>query len=642
MAGVLVLLLLPATGIAGSIPWKLDTYAYMAVDTPLEQFLGDFANMEGIPYSVSDKVHGSVNGKFENVPPDTLLHNICNAYNLSYFYDGLTLYFYTKEEIKSDFLVASPGTIDRMLTLLKSLPISLDTVQAQRTAEEGVLLIQGPPRFLAMMNELRTRLESSKEQMTVRFFRLRHAWASDLKFHYRNEDLTVPGVASAIQTLMGKGSSEPAAQPFTVARSKALSGLLGRGMGASASSPLPTAGASLNPSPPPREPRTEQDEANQPQAYADVRLNAVIVRDTIDRMAGYEKLIEHLDVPVKIMEINGAILDVNVERLLSLGTNAFGLFQDNGPIHNLAISTQTGLLNLPALVLGTAFGFLDQIRLMERKGDARIVSRPSVLTMDNLEATIRDDQTFFLPISGFMATDVYPVTTGTELKVVPHLIAQSGSPPTIRLIVTVIDGKIERSLATQQQTGTVASGLGLANPMTQSIPQIRETSLSTQANVREGQSVLIAGHLMETNERKRSGLPWIQDVPLLGYLFKSDQRTVSKMERMFLITPRVIDLSYSPNVNPQDLLGHQSPSEPSFPETPRPPSLGNPGHTTATVGVEPKRHALPRPAQPRPVSSRRENSGLKGSSTPVKRAQPVTTSVNDGLPANQTPADPPL
>jgi len=83
------------------------------------------------------------------------------------------------------------------------------------------------------------------------------------------------------------------------------------------------------------------------------------------------------------------------------------------------------------------------------------------------------------------------------------------------------------------------------------LPVTDTISISTQAMIEEGQSLLIGGLSQEVSEKSRSGLPVLSKIPGLGQLFRNDTESFSKVERLFLLTPRLVILGGPPPAEPQ-------------------------------------------------------------------------------------------
>src|SRR4029453_6832912 len=82
-----------------------------------------------------------------------------------------------------------------------------------------------------------------------------------------------------------------------------------------------------------------------------------------------------------------------------------------------------------------------RVNALARTGSANVISRPQVLTLSNLEAVLATDQSFFVRVAGREDVDLFDVSVGTSLRVVPAI---AGDPenPQIRLRVAIEDGNL--------------------------------------------------------------------------------------------------------------------------------------------------------------------------------------------------------
>jgi type III secretion protein C len=82
---------------------------------------------------------------------------------------------------------------------------------------------------------------------------------------------------------------------------------------------------------------------------------------------------------------------------------------------------------------------------------------------------------------------------------------------------------------------------GFSNTSVEQLPVVKTRDIQTQAVVREGESLLIGGMVYESDTNSTIGVPGLSKIPLLGALFRSTEKVKVKMERLFLITPKVIE-----------------------------------------------------------------------------------------------------
>ena len=206
-----------------------------------------------------------------------------------------------------------------------------------------------------------------------------------------------------------------------------------------------------------------------------------------------------------------------------------------------------------------------RINALEEENAARMLGRPSVLTIDNVEAVLENTTSYYIPLRGTEAVDLYKVDSGTVLRVTPHVIRENGRT-TIKLAVNVQDDQNDSS-GGYQSIGGEDAGEITVNP-------IKQTRINTQAMVAAGQSLLIGGYYYEQKGEDESGVPLLMHIPVLGNLFKAKSKQSKRMERLILITPRIVQLNDN-NVPTQveDPSFHraatQSDYEPRVPAQPR-------------------------------------------------------------------------
>jgi type III secretion protein C len=267
---------------------------------------------------------------------------------------------------------------------------------------------------------------------------------------------------------------------------------------------------------------------------ADARTNAVIISDLASTMPNYERAIAMLDQPQELVEIDAVVIDVSSNAARSLGVGWGGT---NGRINGASGTASAPLsfgaaalmtpasaaagLNLATLVGNSAQYLFAQLNALENTGEARVQSRPRVLTLNNTEAALTSRSSVYVRVAGNQAVDLYNIDTGLTLKVTPNIEASGEPRRNIRLNIQIDDGAFN----------TTSSVDG--------IPQVDNHSVVTQAIVRDGESLLIGGYQYERSERKASKVPVLGDVPYLGALFRDTATTHERLERLILITPRL-------------------------------------------------------------------------------------------------------
>ena len=270
---------------------------------------------------------------------------------------------------------------------------------------------------------------------------------------------------------------------------------------------------------------------------ADPRQNAVIVRDREEKMPYYEKIIGLLDVPVGLVEIRATIMDIDQSNIQDLGIEwQFNTTSpDNQSITKGGLNSKEGFseedglpmplgagLNIATIVGDARNFFLSRVNALQRKGHAKILSRPSVLTLNNVEAQLEHSKTFYVRVAGTEEVDLFDVTAGVILRVTPHIIQEEKSSR-VKLAIQIEDGNFSQGDETVDN-----------------IPVVQNSIINTQAVVGEKESLLIGGYMKDEKSSIQHQVPCLGDVPFLGWLFKTKSSTDSNTERLFLITPTIV------------------------------------------------------------------------------------------------------
>ncbi len=569
------LLMLPASAQADEIPWRQRTFDLQASNEPLNTFLVRLLTIEGISATMSPMVAtGRVNGKFKG-KTETVFKELVDTYGLAWYYDGSTLHVCGLSEVETRLLQVDPIDISRIDKTLKQMRLFDARFPIRTSASEGQVLVSGPPRYVEIVEQVVGRVADSpsrpKVGVEVRVFRLRHARAGDTMVSIGGVETRVAGVASTLSALL----SESRAQQDSIrSLPRTVRGLRGQGLASigreTVSPPSPIAaiaamsnGQAVGTGSAPAEsmlPGASGAGGLQASAMqlaqgsttgrrdfvvrADERLNAVVIRDVRERMPMYEQLISSLDVETAQMEIEATVIDVSEDKSEQLGidwrAHTRRIDISSSP-NNLAgtgalprsiandLLYSTNPLSAGAGLIGTLlFGnernyLLTRVNALAERGDANLISRPRILTTDNTEAVVQSTKEFYVRVAGREQVDLFNVSLGMVLRVTPTLI-EDEQGRRFKLLIRIEDGNTNSGAQVDQ------------------IPVVNRNAISTQAVVGEGQSLLIGGYITEERSQSKQGVPFLSDVPVVGWLFGQRNSVVRRSERMFMITPRLVDI----------------------------------------------------------------------------------------------------
>lgn len=520
------------------ISWRSETFNYVAQNKPLKEFIREFAAAQGLTAVVAPEVEGTINGKF-NLTPASLLELLSASFGISWYYDGSVLHVYPAGDVATEVIRLEVIGVGRLRETLNRLDIADPRYPIAYDSRNRTARVSGPKRYVELVKQTARAVDRAGgglETADIRVFPLRYAWAADFVFTRGGVEQRLPGIASVLRELyapsqvLGTRRSPPASATIEQRR-------------------LDQA-RSLGLVPPERdtEPRPSNEPVSQllsgkelPQFQADGRMNAVLVRDVPERMPFYEAVIRALDRKPGLVEIEARVLEVRSDAIDSLGIDWRGhsgsadlkidLSRRPGRSYNPVF---TGPLQVPGIrsdlprggVLTTVVRdsgrfLMARVNALAQQGKANILSSPRVLTLDNVEAVLENLSTFFVRVSGNLDVSLFDVSSGTSLRVTP-LIVMEGERKQVKLAIRIEDGSI--------------SGQSVDR-----IPVVQRSTIGTQAFVNEGESLLIGGYENTVNLDTKVGVPGLSSVPLLGKLFQFKEKQQTTVQRLFLLTPRIVE-----------------------------------------------------------------------------------------------------
>lgn len=533
-----ILAVLCGTGLhAAEAPWPEEPVSLLVQDQPLPEFLHDLAALADVRLLPSDQVDGRISGRFEGMPKD-IFGKVEKAYGLLSYYDGTALHVSVAAELQSRSLQVKPITMERVLEALVARDLATREHKVEFDRQAGVVRLRGAPEFVGEVETLILELQPkptpkpkspvrknvvidtaiAPNELTFRTFKLNYASAADVTLYQNGRDVTIPGVASLLRTMLGDGQQLlSSAVHFNQPSDPTVPGLRGKGLRRFDNVSDATESKNAKRS-------VASGVGGDIRIVAEPNLNAVIVRDTAASMPLYDNLIQELDKEPQLIEIQVTIVDMDKNTLRDIGVDwNFNSGGTSAQFGGGEVEGQNGGLALNT-VLGDAGRFLAKVNALANTGQANITSRPQVLTLSNLEAVLSSDEEFFVRIAGNEEVDLFNVSAGTSLRVLPNVVGSQENPQ-IRLLVTIEDGAID----------TTSSVDG--------IPVVERSSLNTQAIIYDGESLLLGGLVRESDSVVTTRVPFLGSIPAVGRLFERKTQIEAETERLFVISPRLVGTS---------------------------------------------------------------------------------------------------
>jgi len=141
------------TTLGATLPLPSTSYKYTVLDQDLSAALQEFGNNLKISVNISAEVKGRIRGRMPELPPREFLDRLTKLYDLQWYYDGVVLYVSAAKEAQTRMLVLSSIRFDALKVALDKLDISDERYLVRPAPGNGLVLVSGPPRFIALVEQ---------------------------------------------------------------------------------------------------------------------------------------------------------------------------------------------------------------------------------------------------------------------------------------------------------------------------------------------------------------------------------------------------------------------------------------------------------------------------------------------------------
>ena len=288
---------------------------------------------------------------------------------------------------------------------------------------------------------------------------------------------------------------------------------------------------------------------------ADPATNSLVIQASKEAYTTLEQVIAKLDVSRPQVLVEALIVEVDITDALDLGFGAAYRFV-NGDM-DLLLSTGAAAV-IPGAGLATSIikspSFSDPTNLLkptvpanqgdgknvqigitasQTNNDVNIVSAPHILTSDNEEAEIRIGQNIPI-VTG--RTQAPSGTTGNSLAQATNVERQDIGV-TLRVTPQISEGDTLRLQIFQELTEVAES---VAGDPTQVGVTLSSRKVENTVVVNDGETVAIGGLISEIYTDNVSGVPWLADIPFLGWAFKTKNKDLRKINLIVFLTPHIV------------------------------------------------------------------------------------------------------
>lgn len=283
----------------------------------------------------------------------------------------------------------------------------------------------------------------------------------------------------------------------------------------------------------------------------DVRTNSLIIKDTPETMEKIKKIIETLDTQTPQVLIESKVVEVAENYSQELGLKK-GLVFGYDPIGSNGNTTSP--VGVPEVTPGDnggpgfsfsssntaeqASGFFGlaiakysrltnlnfQLQLMESESKAKIITSPKVITQNKKKAVINTKETTSYAVQTGVGIDAVTTFEEIEAKLTLEVTPQITNEGSI-----VLDIKLLKEQFAER-------------PYPAAPPNKLSRDIDTSVLVENGSTIVIGGIYAYENTQNYTGVPWLDKIPIVGWLFRTPYNPkTSKREMIIFLTPRIIN-----------------------------------------------------------------------------------------------------
>ncbi|WP_269766234.1 type III secretion system outer membrane ring subunit SctC [Burkholderia ubonensis] len=507
---------------------------YVAKNESLRSFFDALAAQLKKPIIVSKlAARKQISGEFDLNGSQALLDKLSQQLGLIWYHDGQAIYIYDASEIRNAVVSLRNVSLGTFNDFLRRSGLYDRRYPLRGDARNGTFYVSGPAVFVDLVVNAATFIDKQSHgvelgRQKIGVVRLNNTFVSDRSYELRDQKIVIPGMATVIEKLLlGEGKPLQSAANTAPLRPAAhrdeIPAMPDFPSGGESKAPAYSGGPSLP------EALKQEVAAGDIKVIAYPDTNSLLVKGTTEQVRFIEKLVETLDVPKRHVELSLWIIDLDKGDLDQLGVKWSG---------SATIGDKLGVTLNQAGSVSTLDGsrFIASVMALEQKDKAQVVSRPVVLTQENVPALFDNNRTFYAKLVGERTANLQSVTYGTLISVLPRFSA---------------DGQIEMSLNIED--GREAKAPDDENFGPDALPEVGRTRISTVARVPQDKSLLIGGYTRDSSVERTARIPGLGRLPLVGGLFRYRSQNQSNTVRVFLIQPREIIDPLTPDAS--DLAG---------------------------------------------------------------------------------------
>lgn len=273
------------------------------------------------------------------------------------------------------------------------------------------------------------------------------------------------------------------------------------------------------------------------------QLNAITIRDTPDKVAIVQKIIEANDKSRSEVLLDVEILEVDRDQTQSYGIN----LDTYSVTQSLVINETAGQIfgnQIPAIDAAAWSFTVPSIIYTALATDQRtkILAKPQIRASEGQQVTVRLGDRVPIPVTNIQVPGTTPTPTPTVISTTSFQLTDVG----INIDVTPrVHHNREITLTMRfELTSITAPGVGTLPPT------LGNRTVNTVIRLKDGETNLLAGLLRRDERKSLRGVPGVINIPFIRDLFAQNDKTLQEKDVIFTITPHILR---TPNVTEDDL-----------------------------------------------------------------------------------------
>jgi general secretion pathway protein D len=277
------------------------------------------------------------------------------------------------------------------------------------------------------------------------------------------------------------------------------------------------------------------------------QLNAIVLRDTADRVKVAERIIHTNDKARGEVVIDVELLQINTNKIRDLGMS----LSQNFIVQSLEVPTDestSGTIRVSDLEFinqGNWFVSIPNItyNFVKSSSDAELLASPQIRISDGETATLHIGDRVPIPVTSFNSSqtiggNIVPITSfqyqdiGIRLDLEPRIHHNKEISLKLQVEVSDLSGFVTGSAGQQQ-------------------PIIATRTIESTIRLMNGETNFLAGLIRSGDNRSEDGIPGLSDIPILGRLFSKKRSDRTRTDLVLTLTPHIIR---TPDITEEDLL----------------------------------------------------------------------------------------